>query len=134
MGRTTSIGSRDVPIEEGDVPVVYFSAGRLGKSEAGLYQFWTAVSKGRGTTARSRAGTDPGERFRRMGTSAADAEGWAIAADAEFVRPASEKEVLGWLDIKPHDSPFAKWYYAGASKSRVVRTPDGYALQSHSSE
>src|SRR5437016_5040525 len=110
VGRTTSIGGRDVPIEEGDVPIVYFSAGRLGNSEAGLYQFWTAVSKGRGTTARSRAGSDPGERFRRMETSPADAQGWAIATEAEFVRPAIEKDVVGWLDIKPSDSPFAKWY------------------------
>src|SRR6059036_2773748 len=78
VGRTTSIGGRDVPIEEGDVPIVYFSAGRLGNSEAGLYQFWTAVSKGRGTTARSRAGSDPGERFRRMETSPADAQGWGL--------------------------------------------------------
>jgi len=127
--RTTTIAGREIPIIEGDPSVVRFSGGRRRKSEAGSYEFWTILGKRAKSTARSLAGTDPGERFRRMAKSEADADSWQIAVNANIIRPATEEEVIGWLKIKPGDSPFAEFCQIGSKKTRIVKAGRGLAFE-----
>jgi len=128
--RTISIAGRDVPYEDGEVPVVHFAGGRRGASEAGPYEFWTVYGPGGHCTARWPKGKDdPGERFRRMEHSAADADCWRLASRAVGIRPATEDEVIAWLSQKPGDSPFAESCQIGSRKLMVVRTAQGISLE-----
>jgi hypothetical protein len=66
VSRSTVIAARDVPVLDGDLVTLQFSAGRGGEDEAGLWEFWSAIDSKAALTARCRVGSDPGERFRRM--------------------------------------------------------------------
>ena len=41
MSKTTKIAESDIAIEPGQPNAIRFSGGRQGKSEAGVYGFWT---------------------------------------------------------------------------------------------
>jgi len=129
LPRTTKIAGRDVPIEQGDPPIVQFSGGRRGKSEAGLYEFWTVFNRSGHCTARWPVGGDPGDRFRRMEGSKADATCWLIAAAADGIRPATEAELISWLSSKPGDSPFAESCRIGSKTMKIVKTAEGFSFE-----
>lgn len=100
MALTTTIGSRDVPFEAGDLITAHFSAGGGGPQEAGAWEFWTVVVPGDAITARWRPGKDPGERFRIMETSPSELERGlfsTLASAAQKIRPATMVETVGWL-------------------------------------
>jgi len=129
IAKTTSIGNRDVPIEPGELITVHFSAGHGGVAEAGAWEFWTAYKQKRGVTARCRQGADPGERFRRMEGREAYKKYWEIAAAAEGIRPATQREVIKWLNTHPYDAQFATYCQIGSKNMSVVRTADGYHFE-----
>ena len=95
----TKIAGKEIPVkEESDLITVHFSAGRAGSEEAGDYEFWSAVSGNRGCSARCRQGSEPGERFRIMKGVPGYEDCWAIASNAQYIRRATEDEVIGWLN------------------------------------
>jgi hypothetical protein len=138
----TEIDGRLVPIEPGPKTIIGFSGGRGGPSEAGDWEFWTAVGPmesrkdgtpiRRKTAARCRPGADPGERFRRMENNPAEAEGWEIARRADYLRPSVAGEVQCWLNhpSKRLDAPHAGAGEIGGAKVRVVKEGGRYRVVS----
>jgi hypothetical protein len=131
--RTTKVANRDIPVEEGELLCIRFSGGRGGKSEAGLYEFWTIFKIQSGTavkfTARCREGNDPGERFRRMEGEKGYEKAWKVASAATGIRPATQEAVIKWLTKHPDDACFAESCLVGGTSFKVVKTVDGYQLQ-----
>jgi len=119
--KMVKIGNKKVPVVDGKT-VAVFSAGRIGKSEAGVYHFWTATCIQKKTTptvfGRALSTLDAGERFRRIGmerkTSAtavnrkAYAGMWAKLAGVVFVRPSTVMEVTKWLNTHEEDAVYLK--------------------------
>jgi hypothetical protein len=133
--RTTRIGGRDVPVEDGDMITVSFSGGAGGSSEAGDYEFWTVFSKIGIDTARCRPGADPGERWRKMEGSSEPAyvKGWEIARTADVIRPANQARVIKWLTgHDDSDAPFAGDCTVGDRAMRVVREDGTYRFEDRS--
>ncbi len=129
MDHTTKIAGRDVPIEAGELVTLQFSAGRGGKVEAGACEFWTVFNDSRCSTARCRAGNDPGERFRRMEGSHGYETHWEIAATSKAVRPAKQNEVVAWLNSHPEDAKFAESCQIGSKNMRVVQIANGFRFE-----
>lgn len=128
--RTTKVANRDIPIEEGQLVSIRFSGGRGGKSEAGVYEFWTAFNNNeKPITGRSPQGSDPGERFRRMEGVRGYEKYWKVAATASAIRPATQTEVLNWLQKHADDAIFAESCTVGDKNLKVVRTTDGFRFQ-----
>ena len=131
--KTTKIADRDVPIEPGVLFVIRFSGGRLGETEAGVYEFWTVFKVENGTvmkcTARCHQGSDPGERFRRMEGQKGYEQAWEVASAATGIRPATEKAVMKWLTEHPDDACFAESCFVAGTNFKVVKTVDEYQLQ-----
>jgi len=128
VGHTTTIAGKDVPIEAGAPTTVHFSAGRLGKREAGVWEFWT-VFNDRAFIARCRQGTDPGERFRRMEDEPGYEEAWKVAATAKGIRPATQDDVMRWLNGHEDDAKFAHSCKIGSKPMAVVTTASGFRLK-----
>ncbi len=126
MDHTTEIAGRDVPIEAGDVITLQFSSGRCGKPEAGAWEFWTVFNEQSRSTARCRPGRDPGERFRKMEGLGRYEEHWNIAATAKAIRPATQDEVISWLNSHPEDAKFAQSCQVGPKNMTVLSTEDGF--------
>jgi hypothetical protein len=104
-----------------------FSAGELGRVEAGHYHFWTAVfreprtlegKKRRRSIARAQAVHPPGERFERMrheATTAPDPDERAHNSklwrdvlergrNIQWIRPSTEREVRRWCEAHESDA------------------------------
>jgi hypothetical protein len=119
---TTKINGRTVPIEQGERTVVCFNDGAGGKHEAGGWEFWTAWATGaEGTTARTRPGIDPGERFQRMEGEPGYQQHWARASTATRLAPTTAENLISWLNSHAKDSPFATYCRVGGRTMRVVR-------------
>ena len=115
------IGNNRVPVVDGKT-VAVFSAGRMGKEEAGVYHFWTAIciKKKQMPTVFGRALSklDAGERFRRIGveqktaSTASDRKAysrmWQTLIGVVCVRPSTVKEVTKWLDGHEEDATHLK--------------------------
>ncbi|MCH9016031.1 MAG: hypothetical protein IH877_10140 [Gemmatimonadetes bacterium] len=129
MDYTTKIAGRDVLLEAGEVITLQFSAGRGGKLEAGAWEFWTVFNDGSRSTARCRPGSDPGERFRRMEGSPGYETHWEIAATSKGVRPATQNEVIEWLNAHLEDAKFAEYCQIGSKNMRVVETANGFRFE-----
>lgn len=120
---TTKIGARRVPVAPG-ATVAHFSSGRLGRKEAGVYLFWTAIfcvgrgSNRSGVFGRAKAGLAPGERFRRMEKEMRTASSkedraayrrmWRKLQRVVEVRPSKPNEVARWLSSHEEDAQFLK--------------------------
>jgi hypothetical protein len=130
MRSTTEIANRDVPIEPGEVITVTFSGGRGGKSEAGAWDFWVAFNDSEGYVARWPRGSDPGERFRMMEGKRGYERAWQVASTAKGLRPAKEREVIGWLNSHKKDAVFAEEAHIDGRTLKVVKTPSGFAFKS----
>jgi len=130
MDMTTTIANRDVPIEQGELITVSFSAGRVGESEAGTWEFWIVFNNtDQAFTARCRQGADPGERFRRMEGEEGYETAWKVAATATGIRPATRREVKVWLNAHHEDAQFAESCQVGGTNMRVVKTADGFRFE-----
>ena len=133
MNKTTKINDRDVLIEPGQPIAIRFSGGRLGESEAGVYEFWTVFKIETGSvikcTARCRHGSDPGERFRRMEGETGYEDCWQVASTAKAIRPARPHEVSEWLHGHREDTAFAESCHDGDKTMRLVETADGFRLE-----
>ena len=128
--KTTKIADRDVLIESGQPIVIQFSGARLGKSDAEIYEFWTAYNNtDKPITGRSPQGNDPGERFRRMEGARGYEKYWRVAASALAIRPATQKEVLDWLRTHGDDALFAESCKIGDKTLKVVRTIEGFRFE-----
>jgi hypothetical protein len=125
----TTINGREVPLHGGDLVTIVFSGGP-GEGDAGPKDFWTAESpsKNRKLTVRWRHGEDPGERYRMMKGAKGYEEHWEIARTATAIRPATQAEVLSWLNQHPQDAPFAQTCQT-TRITRVVRTNDGFRFE-----
>lgn len=97
--QSTIIGDREVPITQGPKTTLVFT-------EAGAFELWTLAMTGFGQqTGRCPAGTDPGERWRRMeGVKGYEKYFESARAFAVFLRPASGSEVRHWLEQHPKDA------------------------------
>ena len=108
-------------------------AHRGGKSEAGLYEFWTIFKVENGIvikcTARCHHGSDPGERFRRMEGERGYEDCWEVASTAKAVRPARPKEVTDWLNGHREDTAFAESCLVGDKMVKLVETADGFRFE-----
>ena len=129
MRRSSRIANRDVPIEPGEPITVRFSGGRAGASEAGTWEFWNAFNGIGGVTARCRQGSDPGERFRRMERKREYEGYWKVAAAAKGIRPATQAEVVEWLNIHKEDLAFAESCQIEGKTMSVVRTANGVQFE-----
>ena len=131
--KTTKIADRDVQIEAGELIAIRFSGGRLGESEAGVYEFWTVCKVENGTvkkwTARCHQGSDPGERFRRMEGERGYEDCWQIASTAKAIRPARQHEVTHWLNGHREDTAFAELCHAYDKTMKLVETVDGFRFE-----
>ena len=96
---STTIGDREVPIQPGPRTTLVFS-------QDGAFEFWTLAMSGFGQqTGRCPAGSDPGERWRRMeGVKGYEKYFESARAFAVFLRPASAGEVRHWLEQHPQDA------------------------------
>ena len=115
--KMVKIGKKKIPVVEVKT-IAVFSAGRMGKSEAGVYHFWAAVCiDGKKTTAvfgRALNKLDAGERFRRIGletkiaATASDRKEysklWKKLSGVVYVRPATVMEVTRWISSHEEDS------------------------------
>ena len=129
MSKTTKIADSDIAIEPGQPIAIRFSGGRQGKSEAGVYEFWTIFNNtDKPVTGRSLQGTDPGERFRRMQGARGYEQYWKVAATAIAIRPATQEEVLNWLQTHGDDALFAESCKIGEKTLKVSRTIDGFGF------
>jgi hypothetical protein len=127
----TKIAGRDIPIrEDGDLITVHFSAGRAGGEEAGDYAFWAmdwpAADGVFSYTVRWPQGGDPGERFRIMEGAKGYERPWLIASNAQYIRRATEDEVIRWLNTHKSDAQFAESCSIGMETRRVMATVDGF--------
>jgi hypothetical protein len=129
MWTTTRVAGREVPVETGELLTVFFSSGRGGETEAGDWEFWTIFNDQHGSTARCRPGSDPGERFRRMEGVSGYERHWGIASSSLGVRPATQRELIAWLNSHSGDAQFAETCRVGAAVLRVVRNPNGLSLE-----
>jgi hypothetical protein len=130
VARITRLGDNPaVPIEDGQPPLVCFTGGRGGASEAGAWEFWTVYKGRRGSVGRCRPGEDPGARFRDMEGRPGYEDHWKTAASAEGIRRATEEDVLVWLNTHPDDTPFAQYCQIGPRTLRVVGTSGNYRLE-----
>lgn len=105
--KTTEIGQRDIPIKPGKILTRTFSSGAHGEEEAGIYEFWTvADASGPKFTVRCRKEHDPGERIRRMEKAEGYQKIWKYVTTQEAVhlQPATEPEVVVWLEQHPDDA------------------------------
>ena len=119
--KKVKLGNNIIPVVDGKTLAV-FSAGRMGKKEAGVYYFWTAVCIEKKQMpvifGRALSKLDAGERFRRIGIeqksseTAADrkayAKMWKRLRGVICVRPATIKEVRKWLDSHEEDAQHLK--------------------------
>lgn len=127
--RLTSIADRAVPIGLGEASTVFFSRGRLGEGESGVWEFWTAVDDRRSVTTRCIEGRDPGERFRAIETRPQDGkDSWEVASKAKLIRPATTQEVSRWLNSHPEDAPYAESGRIEGKTVRVDGTGDSYRV------
>jgi hypothetical protein len=104
---TTNIANRDVPIKPGAKTTVTFS-GEKGTDEAGAWEFWALVTSNWIDVGRCRAGDDPGERWRRMGGEKGHERSAELAKRAEYLRPATARELEGWLNSHLKEAKFAE--------------------------
>jgi hypothetical protein len=127
---TTNIGGRDILVRDGPRSTIYFSGGRAGPHEAGDYEFWTAEGPKGKTWARSRKGTDAGERFRRMEHRPNEESGFEIARAANQIRPATCSEIERWInsESKKLDAPHAKSGHVDDSPVVIVQDGGTYKV------
>jgi hypothetical protein len=127
MRTTATIAGREVPIQDGEPITISSSGGRMGPSEAGVWEFWTVFNGEFNVTARCLQGSDPGERFRIVEGERGYEKAWEVASTAKGLRPATEAEVLKWLNDKSHkdDAPHAQECHIGDGRLAVVKTADG---------
>jgi len=130
---TTRIANRDVPIVNGELITIRFSAGHQGQEEAGIWEFWTIFKKENGVVdkhfGRCRSGSDPGERFRRMEGEGEHEKAWKVASIADGVRPATKSEVELWLNSHKEDAQFADSCQVGGKALSVAKTDLGFIIK-----
>jgi hypothetical protein len=128
VGRTMRILGRDVARGEG-VPIrVDFSDGAQGKTDAGIYEFWTISDGKKIDTVRCREHADPAERFERMKGDPDYEQSWEIASNATFISPSTQRRVEKWLDGHPYDALFAGTCWNGDKATKIVKTAHGYQI------
>lgn len=125
----TKVAGRDVPIQQGDPTLVWFSQESPDDAMSGVWEFWTLFAESRSVTGRCREGCDPGERFRGMEGQEDYEDAWQIAIAAIGIRPATRKAVTGWLNSHPENARFAESSRVGPTMLRVLQTSDGVQLQ-----
>lgn len=117
------IAGRTVPIRPGKKTVMSFTGGKGGPEEAGLWELWTLIAPPWKDRARIRADQDPGERWRRMEGTPGYEHSWEIAKKVEYLRPASAKDVVDWLNSHLKDAEFADWCEIDGQRFKVTPAP-----------
>jgi len=101
---------------------VYFTAGANGDHEAGIWHFWTAYGEDEfgdwKVTARALEQLPPEERFTRIDQEqwmAKDGESrlayrmtWRQLETVQYIRPATIREVAGWMVSHSKDAKYAE--------------------------
>lgn len=135
--KKTSVGGKQIQLLDGKASA-YFKAGAHGPKERGWFNFWTAVGEDKlgdwKTTGRARVSLPAHDRFSRMEREkeeAADAKArkayammWRRMKTIQLIRPATEREIAGWIATHQEDAKhITKFLLGGKERTRIAKWP-----------